>query len=183
MRYNPLAEAGFLLYYVKRYCKDIAQINTNKTGEWPTQTIMRRKTTEEASKETTEQETDVKEPEQTPGQKPSEKTLTQAEVNKILADERRKHDTRYQDLKTEYAGFKAAIEAKEAAANEAAAEKVEALRKDLPDPLIKLLDKLSPVEQLEWLNDPANVITKKEIPPLPASRDAHGGPKKTINIV
>lgn len=140
--------------------------------------------TEEASKETTEEkQEEVKEPEQTPGQKPSEKTLTQAEVNKILADERRKHDTRYQDLKTEYAGFKAAIEAKEAAANEAAAEKVEALRKDLPEPLIKLLDKLSPVEQLEWLNDPANVITKKEIPPLPPSRETHGGQTKRINIV
>mgnify|MGYP003515197103 FL=1 len=128
-------------------------------------------------------ETDVKVLPPEAGKTNQDKTLTQAEVNKILADERRKHDTRYQDLKTEYAGFKAAIEAKEAAANEAAAEKVEALRKDLPDPLIKLLDKLSPVEQLEWLNDPANVITKKEIPPLPASRDAHGGPKKTINIV
>ena len=140
--------------------------------------------TEEASKETTEEkQEEVKEPEQAPGTKSPEKTLTQSEVNKLLADERRKHDKRYQDLNTEYAGFKAAIEAKEAAANEAAAEKVEALRKDLPDPLIKLLDKLSPVEQLEWLNDPANVITKKEIPPLPASRDAHGGPKKTINIV
>ena len=139
--------------------------------------------TDETSKETTEQETDVKEPEQTPGQKPSEKTLTQAEVNKILADERRKHDTRYQDLKTEYAGFKAAIEAKEAAANEAAAEKVEALRKDLPESLIKLLDNLPPVAQLEWLSDPANVITKKEIPPLPSSRETHGGQTKRINIV
>lgn len=139
--------------------------------------------TEETSKAETTETEEVKEPEQAPGTKSPEKTLTQSEVNKILADERRKNDTRYQDLKTEYAGFKAAIEAKEAAANEAAAEKVEALRKDLPESLTKLLDKLSPVEQLEWLADPANVITKKEIPPLPSSRDAHGGQKKTINIV
>ena len=139
--------------------------------------------TDEASKAETTENEQVKEPEQAPGQKPLDKTLTQAEVNKILADERRKHDTRYQDLKTEYAGFKAAIEAKEAAANEAAAEKAEALRKDLPESLIRLLDKLSPVEQLEWLADPANVITKKEIPPLPSSRETHGGQPKTINIV
>lgn len=139
--------------------------------------------TDETSKETTEQEQAVSEPEQSPGTKSTEKTLTQSEVNKLLADERRKHDKRYQDLNTEYAGFKAEIEKREAAANEAAAEKVEALRKDLPDPLIKLLDKLSPVDQLEWLNDPANVITKKEIPPLPQSRETHGGQKKSINIV
>jgi len=141
------------------------------------------KMTDETSKETTEQEQAVSEPEQSPGTKSTEKTLTQSEVNKLLADERRKHDKRYQDLNTEYAGFKAEIEKREAAANEAAAEKVEALRKDLPDPLIKLLDKLSPVDQLEWLNDPANVITKKEIPPLPQSRETHGGQKKSINIV
>jgi len=140
--------------------------------------------TEETSKETTDEVKDeVKEPEQSPGTKATEKTLTQSEVNKLLADERRKNDKRYQDLNTEYAGFKAAIEAKEAAANEAAAEKVEALRKDLPEPLIKLLDNLTPVAQLEWLSDPANVITKKEIPPLPSSRETHGGQRKQINIV
>lgn len=140
--------------------------------------------TDETSKaETTEQETEVKEPEQAQGQKPPEKTLTQSEVNKLLADERRKHDAKYKELQTEYIGFKSSIEAKEQAANEAAAEKVEALRKDLPDPLIKLLDNLSPVAQLEWLSDPSNVITKKEIPPLPSSRETHGGQKKTINIV
>lgn len=139
--------------------------------------------TDETSKETTEQETEVKEPEQAPGTKSPETTLTQTQVNKLLADERRKHDTRYQDLKTEYAGFKAAIEAKEAAANEAAAEKVEALRKDLPDAITKLLDKLPPVEQLEWLADPDNVIAKKQIPELPQSRDGHGGQRKSINVV
>ncbi len=64
---------------------------------------------EDKSKDTTEtQDEEVKEPEQSPGTKSTEKTLTQSEVNRLLADERRKNDTRYQDLKTEYAGFKAA---------------------------------------------------------------------------
>jgi hypothetical protein len=138
---------------------------------------------EDKSKETTAEQEEVKEPEQSPGTKSTEKTLTQSEVNKLLADERRKHDAKYNDLKTEYTGFKSSIEAKEKAANDAAAEKVEALRKDLPEPITKLLDKLTPIEQLEWLNDPANVVTKKEIPPLPQSRDGGGAQRKTINIV
>ena len=140
-------------------------------------------TDEDKSKETPEQTEEVKEPEQSPGTKSTEKTLTQSEVNKLLADERRKHDAKYNELKTEYTGFKSSIEAKEQAANDAAAEKVEALRKDLPEPIIKLLDNLSPVAQLEWLSDPANVITKKEIPPLPEPREGRAGQRKQINIV
>lgn len=140
--------------------------------------------TEEISKETTEQENDVKEPDQDPGQKVPEKiTLTQKELDGRLADARRKAESAYKDLQKKHDDLLTSIEAKEKAANEAAAEKVEALRKDLPEPLIKLLDNLSPVAQLEWLNDPANTITKKEIPPLPQSRETHGGQKKSINIV
>lgn len=129
-------------------------------------------------------ETDVKvEPEQAPGTKSPEKTLTQSEVNKLLAEERRKHDAKFKELQTEYNGFKQTIEEREKAANDAVAEKVEALRKDLPEPITKLLDRLTPVEQLEWLNDPENAIQKKEIPPLPRGTESHGNQRKPINIV
>lgn len=138
--------------------------------------------TEEEGK-ATEQPEEVKEPEQDPGKKAPEKTLTQSEVNKLLADERRKHDAKYNELKQEYTGFKQTVEQREEAANKAAAEKVEALRKDLPDPIIALLDRLTPVEQLEWLSDPANVITKKQIPELPDGAQAHGRQRKSISIV
>ena len=139
---------------------------------------------EEKSKENTEAQTEeVKEPEQSPGTKSTEKTLTQSEVNKLLADERRKHDAKYRDLQTEYTGYKSSIEAKEQAANDAAAEQVEALRKDLPDAIVKLLDKLTPIEQLEWLRDPENAITKKQIPELPTSAEGHGKQRKSINVV
>lgn len=129
-----------------------------------------------------EQET-VKEPEQSPGTKSTEKTLTQSEVNKILADERRKHDAQYKALKGEFDAFRGEIEAKEKAANDAAAEQVEALRKDLPEPIIELLDKMSNVEQLDWLTKNSNAITKKQIPELPTSADGHGKQRKQINIV
>lgn len=139
---------------------------------------------EDKSKEETADTTEeVKEPEQSPGTKSTEKTLTQSEVNKILADERRKHDAQYKALKGEFDTFKGEIEAREKAANDAAAEKVEALRKDLPEAITKLLDKLTPIEQLEWLNDPENIVTKKQIPELPSSADGHGKQRKQINIV
>jgi molecular chaperone GrpE (heat shock protein) len=138
---------------------------------------------EESKAKETEQQEEVKELDKEPGKTTPEKTLTQTEVNKLLADERRKHDAKYNELKGEYSTFKTTIEQREQAANDAAAEKVEALRKDLPDPIIKLLDNLTPVAQLEWLSDPANVITKKEIPPLPQSNNGHGNQRKSINIV
>lgn len=142
-------------------------------------------TEENESKEQTEQQADVKEnPLQDAGNEAPEKiTLTQKELNSQLADARRKAEAKLKTIEDEYKEYRSGIERREQAANDAATEKVEALRKDLPDPLIKLLDNLSPVAQLEWLSDPANVITKKEIPQLPQSRETHGGQKKSINIV
>jgi hypothetical protein len=139
---------------------------------------------EDKSKEITDAQTEeVKEPEQSPGTKSTEKTLTQTEVNKILADERRKHDAQFKALKGEFDTFRGEIEAKEKAANDAAAEQVEALRKDLPEAIAKLLDKLTPIEQLEWLRDPENAITKKQIPELPNPAEGHGKQRKQINVV
>jgi len=139
---------------------------------------------EDKSKEITDAQTEeVKEPEQSPGTKSTEKTLTQTEVNKILADERRKHDAQFKALKGEFDTFRGEIEAKEKAANDAAAEQVEALRKDLPESIIELLDNLTPVKQLEWLKNPANAITKKQIPELPNPTEGHGKQRKQINIV
>jgi hypothetical protein len=139
---------------------------------------------EDKSKENTEAQTEeVKEPEQSPGTKSTEKTLTQTEVNKILADERRKHDAQFKALKGEFDTFRGEIEAKEKAANDAAAEQVEALRKDLPESIIELLDELSPLKQLEWLTNPKNAITKKQIPELPNPVEGHGKQRKQINVV
>ena len=138
---------------------------------------------DETSKEQPEQPEEVKASDTEPSKTSQEKTLTQSEVNKILADERRKHDAQFKALRSEFDEFRTGVEAKEKAANDAAAEKVEALRKDLPEAVTKLLDKLTPVEQLEWLTDPDNVITKKEIPPLPRGNESHGNQRKTINIV
>ena len=67
-------------------------------------------TEEKESKEQPEQPQEVKaEPEQSPGTKSTETTLTQTQVNKLLADERRKHEAKYKDLQTEYNGYKQTI--------------------------------------------------------------------------
>src|SRR5512146_1972372 len=80
------------------------------------------------------QPTDERVPDQPPVTTKGEKTLTQSEVNKLMADQRREHESKYKALVTEFDAFKKPIEDKEKAANEAAARQVEELRKDLPEP-------------------------------------------------
>ena len=141
--------------------------------------------TDEESKAETEQETDVKaSPPQDAGNKVPEKiTLTQKEFDGKLADARRKAEATAKETQKKYDDLLLSIEAKEKAANDAAAEKVEALREGLPEPIIELLEGKTPVEQLEWLTKHSATITKKEIPPLPPPAGGHGNQRKTINIV
>jgi hypothetical protein len=128
-------------------------------------------------------ETDERVPEAAPGKPKPEKSLPQAEVNKLMADERRKHKAELDALRAEYGEFKKTVEDREKAAQDAAAEKVEALRKDLPESISKLLDKLTPVEQLEWLSDPANKVVKQEIPPLPNPEHQPGQGPRVVTII
>ncbi len=142
---------------------------------------------EDKSKETAESKTEeVKEtPPQDAGEKVPEKiSLTQKELDGMMAKARRDAETKLRDLQTEFNGYKQSVEAKEQAANDAAAAQVEALRKDLPEAITKLLDKLTPIEQLEWLRDPENQIApKKQIPELPEGAGSHGKQRKSINVV
>lgn len=101
-----------------------------------------------------------------------EKTLTQSEVNALMANERRQYDTKFKALQEEYTTFKTTIEEKQTKAEAEAKEKVEKLREKVPEPIQKLLDGKSYVDQLAWLSDPANNITQSNIPPLPTP----GGP-------
>ena len=141
---------------------------------------------EDKSKETTTEQEEVKEnPPQDAGEKVPEKiSLTQKELDGKLADARRKAEAAQKEAQKKYDDLLASIEAKEKAANDAAAEQVEALRKDLPEAITKLLDKLTPIEQLEWLRDPENQIApKKQIPELPDGVNNHGKQRKSIKVV
>lgn len=119
--------------------------------------------TEDAGKET-----------ESPTEKQAEKTLTQSEVNALMAKERKTYEAKLKATQDEFATFKKSIEDRQAEAEEAAKEKVEKLREGLPEGIIALLDKLAPLDQLEWLSDPANTIEHKTIKPLPASREEPG---------
>jgi formate dehydrogenase maturation protein FdhE len=110
-------------------------------------------TEEDKSKEITDAQTE--EVKENPQQDAAKKSLKKSPSHKknlikywrMLAERQR----RLKKAQKEYDDLLASIEAKEKAANDAAAEQVEALRKDLPEAIAKLLDKLTPIEQLEWL--------------------------------
>ena len=101
----------------------------------------------------------------------TEPTLKQSEVNALMAKERKSYEAKLKAMTEEYTAFKKQIEDKQAEAEAAAKEKVEKLREGLPENLTALLDKLTATDQLEWLSDPTNTITKQTIKPLPEARE------------
>lgn len=114
---------------------------------------------------------------ETPVTAPAEKMLSQGEVNRLMANLRSEHTKKLNALQSEYDTFKKSVEDKQKEADEKAKTEVEELRKDIPEPIVKLLDKMSPSEQLEWLKDPANATllpVKKDIPRLPEARHQVG---------
>lgn len=118
----------------------------------------------------TEQPEDAKE-ETATEQAKTEQTFKQSEVNALMAKERKSYEAKLKATQDEYAAFKKSIEDKAAEAEAAAKEKVEKLREGLPENLTALLDKLTATDQLEWLSDPSNTITKQTIKPLPEARE------------
>ena len=122
------------------------------------------------SKETEDVKTeDVKET--SAEQDKTEPTLKQSEVNALMAKERKSYEAKLKATQEEFATFKKQIEDKQAEAEAAAKEKVEKLREGLPENLTALLDKLTFSDQLDWLSDPTNTITKQTIKPLPEARE------------
>ena len=119
--------------------------------------------------EKTEQAEDVKETANE--QDKTEPTLKQSEVNALMAKERKQYEAKLKATQEEFATFKKQIEDKQAEAEAAAKEKVEKLREGLPEGITNLLDKLTATDQLEWLSDPTNTITKQTIKPLPEARE------------
>ena len=117
----------------------------------------------------TEQAEDVKETANE--QDKTEPTLKQSEVNALMAKERKSYEAKLKATQEEFATFKKQIEDKQAESEAAAKEKVEKLREGLPENLTALLDKLTATDQLEWLSDPTNTITKQTIKPLPEARE------------
>jgi len=120
---------------------------------------------------------------ETPKAEKPEKMVPQSQVDALIKGRTAEYLKKLRVVEDEYADFKKSVEDREKEANDAAKKKVAELRKDLPEGVIRLLDKLTPVEQLDWLSDPANVIDKKHIEPLPKERGDHGAPPRVPVIV
>lgn len=98
--------------------------------------------------------------------KQTDKTFTQTEVNEIVrkresADARalqKKLDALETAQSDELAAYKKIVDAN-----------LTEQKKSLPDAVKKLLEKLDPLEQLEWLADPENVkpVERTKIPETP----------------
>jgi seryl-tRNA synthetase len=115
-------------------------------------------------------ETDELVTEAAPDKLQADKKFSQKDVNALLAKERKTAQAKLEVLQTKHDELLKSIADKEAEAEDAAKTKVEGLRKGVPETIGKLLDKLTYSEQLEWLQDPANQIQKKTVPPLPPER-------------
>jgi hypothetical protein len=112
-----------------------------------------------------------------------EKMLSQQEVNAILARERRSATVKYNALKSQFDALQQDMDKKREAEEAILMEKVNKLREGQAPQVLKLLDKLDPQEQLEWLSNDENripVVEKKTIPPLPTERNA--APKKSPTL-
>ncbi len=103
-----------------------------------------------------------------------EKKFSQADLNRLLAQDRRAATVKFNTLQGTYDALLKEVEDGKVAAETAAKEKATKLREGLPESVTKLLDKLTYSEQLEWLSDPANRQDKKKIPPLPPAHKGNG---------
>jgi hypothetical protein len=110
-----------------------------------------------------------------------EKMLSQQEVNRILARERKAATVKYNALQAQFDALQKDLDAKRAAEEAIILDKIAKLREGQPKHVLSLLDKLDPQEQLEWLSgEDAKVVERKTIPPLPTERKE--APKKQPSL-
>jgi hypothetical protein len=110
-----------------------------------------------------------------------EKMLSQQEVNRILARERKAATVKYNALQSQFDALQKDLDAKREAEEAIVLDKISKLREGQPKHVLSLLDKLDPQEQLEWLSgEDAKVVERKTIPPLPNERKE--APKKQPSL-
>jgi hypothetical protein len=108
--------------------------------------------------------------------------LSQAEVNRILARERKAATVKYNALQSQFEALQKDLDAKSEAEEAILMEQVNKLRDELgiESHVLKLLDNRTPQEQLEWLSEASKSVSKKTIPPLPTERKE--APKKQPSL-
>lgn len=107
---------------------------------------------------------------ETEQEKNTGKTLSQEEVNKLIAAEKRTWQKKLEAVQNEYTTYKTDVEAKLQAEENKLKTVVDEAKKTLPANIVKLLDKLTVTEAYEWLNDPENATDKKSLPDTPQGK-------------
>lgn len=101
--------------------------------------------------------------------KDEEKKFTQADLNRLLADERRKNDKKYNDLNTQFTSYKEEVETERSKNEEKLKGKFDEAKKEYPESVQKLLDKMTVTEALEWIEEnPAE--DKQDLPRTPKEK-------------
>lgn len=112
-----------------------------------------------------------------------EKKFTQDELNALLAAEKRKMQIKLEAVQNEFTTFKSSIEEKEQAEETKLKEKVDEMKKDAPQSIMKLLEKLTIAEQYEWLSDSENKVEKIDLPNNPKEKGEAKPKPKSIGTI
>ena len=104
----------------------------------------------------------------------------QKHINQLIAAEKRKMQIKLEAVQNEFTTFKSSIEEKEQAEETKLKEKVDEMKKDAPQSIMKLLEKLTIAEQYEWLSDSENKVEKIDLPNNPKEK---GDGKKNLGQV
>jgi hypothetical protein len=111
-----------------------------------------------------------------------EKKFTQADVNKFVADEKKKWQKKYEDKEKEFTDYKTEVESERSKSEEKLKGKVEEARKGYPESVVKLLEKQSYAEQLEWIEQ--NPLEEKNNLPRTPKEKGDGKPvQKPIGTI
>jgi hypothetical protein len=109
-----------------------------------------------------------------------EKVFKQADVDKIVSERVSREKTSYKTLKEEFDSYKADYEEKISTYENVLKGFVETAKQDIPENFRVLFDKLSVIEQYQFLTDDKNKIAKKTIPVTPKSNGDIEKPTKRI---
>jgi hypothetical protein len=114
----------------------------------------------------------------------TEKTYTDADVQRLISERVNREKLSFKHQTEEFTqretGYKETIESYEKIINKS----IEAQLADFPEPVKKLLAKLSIVDKLEFLSDPTNKVEKpREFPKKPDDGKEESSPVRKLKTI
>jgi hypothetical protein len=110
----------------------------------------------------------------------TDRKFNQDEVNRLIKDRVKREKDDYAELKQTYDNAVKEYEEKLIAYQNKLNSIIETQMQDLPIPVKKLLDKLDPLEKLDWLNEPDNRIMQVERKTVPSTPKANTTTDKAV---